>query len=162
MTQPANMTMQPIITAANVTELVNMYFDSQCLPEQCSAFGKYSIQYWKIGGNKYFERTIYENLYDIFWSIRLLAYTGHFDFDDIEFHVKKNPIFAEIDTDTDSHEKSAMQGPAQQGPAMQGPAPRPNQITLLRQAISKYKQNLAKVAAGRIKQEALLGIGAKL
>ena len=59
------------------------------------------------------------DIFNVFWAIRVLA--EKYDPDDLEFHVKKNPIFAEIPTD--------YEGDAENNDD------KPKQVGLLRQAI---------------------------
>jgi hypothetical protein len=85
-----------VITNENVVVLVQMYFESQQLKDASTDFMKY-MQHWQHKGNMSFDETINKNLYDVFWAIRILAdRTGKYDFDDIEFHARRNPIFQEI------------------------------------------------------------------
>lgn len=107
---------QPSITVQNAAILVENYFESQSIKDSCSAF---IIQLEKNGVNM-----DKHTLYDIFWAIHILVNSkGKYGFDDIEFHVKKNPIFAEIPTNY--CEKEAKDE-------------RPKQVGILRQAIRNY------------------------
>jgi hypothetical protein len=121
-----------VITAENVTKLVKLYFTSQLMTLNSSAFSKFCIA---CGTDAYLNgntvSSAYLSNYDVFWAIRLLVETSKYDFDDIEFHVKHNPIFADLHVDDieDSHG---------------GQAKPPNQSRLLRQAINTYKQEAEK------------------
>ena len=99
-----------VITKANVTELVQMYYEvrmtTETVKEKCQKM--YEMHNGKLP---------LRDMYNVFWAIRILAET--YAPDDIEFHVNKNPIFAEIPTDYNEDEH----------------AERPKQVGLLRQAI---------------------------
>lgn len=99
-----------VISKTNVTELVQMYFElrhkSYTVKEKCEKMHE-------MHGGK----LPLSDIYNVFWAIRILAET--YAPDDIEFHVNKNPIFAEIPTDYNEDEH----------------AERPKQVGLLRQAI---------------------------
>ena len=112
-----------VITQENVAELVQTYFElrktSETVKEKC--------QKMHIGS-----KLPLSDVYNIFWAIRILTEPGY-DFDDIEFHVKKNPIFAEIPTDDDDH----LVADNMLADNM------PNQVGLLRQAIREYSNLFA-------------------
>jgi hypothetical protein len=126
MTTPESMTTpEQIITAENVTKHVKLYFESKRMTITASAFSKFCIA---VGNDNYLNgNTSSLADYNVFWAIRLLAETGKYDYDDIEFHAKKNPIFAEIDSEPKPDEK------------------KPNQVYLLRKAIHRYKQEAEKI-----------------
>jgi hypothetical protein len=118
-----------VITADNVTKLVKLYFESQLMTLTSSAFSKFCIAWGNdayLNGNT--SSTAYLSNYAIFWAIRLLVETEKYDYDDIEFHVKHNPIFADLNAEDieDGREKPN------------------NQSRLLRQAINTYKQEAEK------------------
>jgi len=119
-----------LITQENVAELVQTYFELRKTPETV----KEKCQKMHIGS-----KLPLSDVYNIFWAIRILTEPGY-DFDDIEFHVKKNPIFAEIPTD-DKHadDKHADDN-------------KPKQVGLLRQAIRDCA-----ILSGKIKIGSLLG-----
>jgi hypothetical protein len=138
----------PVITKENVTDLVELYFASQHITEHCSAYTKYGMLFKNIGDYKHFTGTVYKRYTDhfhVFWAIRLLTEPAKYDSDDIEFHAKKNPIYAEINTEEDEN----------------------NQIGLLRKAIQAYqakmkgkdaKHDEAKhIKANHLKQMILIG-----
>jgi hypothetical protein len=113
----------PVITKENVTDLVELYFASQHITEHCSAYTKYGMLFKNIGDYKHFTGTVYKRYTDhfhVFWAIRLLTEPAKYDSDDIEFHAKKNPIYAEINTEEDEN----------------------NQIGLLRKAIQAYQAKM--------------------
>lgn len=113
----------PVITKENVTDLVELYFASQHITEHCSAYTKYGMLFKNIGDYKHFTGTVYKRYTDhfhVFWTIRLLTEPAKYDSDDIEFHAKKNPIYAEINTEEDEN----------------------NQIGLLRKAIQAYQAKM--------------------
>jgi hypothetical protein len=114
-----------IITKENVDELVQTYFELRKIPETV----KEKCIKMHIGS-----KLPLSDVYNIFWAIRILT-EPRYDFDDIEFHVKKNPIFAEIPTDDKHHADD-----------------KPKQLGLLRQAI----QDCA-ILNGKIKTGSLLG-----
>ena len=99
-----------LITKTNVTELVQIYYElrqkKETVKEKCQ-------QMYEMHGFK----MPLSDIYNVFWAIRILAET--YAPDDIEFHVNKNPIFAEMPTDynEDTH------------------AEKPKQLGLLRQAV---------------------------
>jgi hypothetical protein len=133
-----------LITKTNVTELVQTYFElrktSETVKEKC--------QKMHIGS-----KLPLSDVYNIFWAIRILTEPGY-DFDDIEFHVKKNPIFAEIPTD-DKHadDKHADDKHADDKHADDKHADnKPKQVGLLRQAIRDCA-----ILSGKIKIGSLLG-----
>jgi hypothetical protein len=130
----------PTITTENVAELVKKYYESKELTVFGSAYKKYSMLFKK-------EEMPFADadLYNIFWAIRLLAESGKYDWDDIEFHVKKNPIFLEINTDDDEEKHKGEK--------------KANQVGLLRYTINEYKRRLER-NAGQIIQGSL--VGAKL
>jgi hypothetical protein len=132
-----------VITKENVNTLVESYFEVKHIPmvqEKCK------LMYTK---NK--EQLPMRDIYNIFWAIQVLAdRTGKYTPDDIEFHVKKNPIFAEISTDEDDDQEVDKK---QQ---------KPKQVGLLRQAIHDYERNSAKITTGKLHMTSLVGIGAKL
>ena len=99
-----------LITKANVTELVQIYYElrkkkTETVKEKCQ-------QMYEMHGFK----MPLSDIYNVFWAIRILA--EKYAPDDIEFHVNKNPIFAEMPTDynEDTDDK-------------------PKQLGLLRQAV---------------------------
>ncbi len=114
-----------IITQENVAELVQTYFELRKIPETV----KEKCIKMHIGS-----KLPLSDVYNIFWAIRILTEPGY-DFDDIEFHVKKNPIFAEIPTDDKHHADD-----------------KPKQLGLLRQAIRDCA-----ILNGKIKTGSLLG-----
>ena len=126
---PATLVPAAVITAENVTKLVKLYFESQLMTLTSSAFSKFCIA---CGNDAYLNgntsSTAYLSNYAIFWAIRLLVETEKYDYDDIEFHVKHNPIFADLNAEDieDGREKPH------------------NQSRLLRQAINRYKQEAEK------------------
>jgi hypothetical protein len=120
----------PLITTENVAEFVKKYYESKQSTIHCSAYTKYQMLFKKE--DPPFTDT---DLYNVFWAIRLLAETGKYDFDDIEFHVKKNPIFLEINAEDR--------------------ATCPKQIGLLRYTINRYKRTVDQIRMGSL-------IGAKL
>lgn len=85
-----------VITTENVAVLVQMYFESQHATYPLTDFKKFT-NYWQTKGNVSLDNDLVAtNLYDVFWAIRILAdRADKYDFDDIEFHCKKNPVFAE-------------------------------------------------------------------
>ena len=99
-----------LITKTNVTELVQIYYElrqkKETVKEKCQKMHE-------MHGGK----LPLSDIYNVFWAIRILAET--YAPDDIEFHVNKNPIFAEIPTDynDDKYEE------------------KPKQVGLLRQAV---------------------------
>ena len=113
----------PVITNENVAVLVQMYFDSQEIKDASTDFMKYMMHWQSKSKSKLsFDETVNKNLYDVFWAIRVLAdRTGKFDFDDIEFHARRNPIFAEINPERNQEEETC-----------------PKQLGILRQAIHVY------------------------
>ena len=119
----------PVITNENVAVLVQMYFESREIKDDSTDFMKY-MQHWQRKGNMHFDETVNKNLYDVFWAIRVLAdRTGKYDFDDIEFHARKNPIFQEINPERN-----------------QNVEPKTNQVGILRQAIrAHYAQSGGKI-----------------
>ncbi len=126
-----------VITTENVVVLVQMYFESQTIKDNSTDFMKY-MQHWQHKGNMNFDETVNKNLYDVFWAIRVLAdRTGKYDFDDIEFHTRRNPIFQEINPER--NQEAAV----------------PKQVGILRQAIRNYYAK----SAGRIK---MVSLNAKL
>jgi len=136
--------MTAIITQTNVTEFVQMYFEI-CKAPNITTFKEKCQKMHEMQGASKLKMS---DIYNIFWAIRILAETGKYDHDDIEFHVKKNPIFAEIPTtdydgDLNDEKKSDE---------------KPKQVGLLRKAIREYKE----ILAGQIKMGSLVGIGAKL
>ena len=129
--------MAALITQTNVTEFVQMYFqihkNPDTLKEKCQQM--YDMQ----GGSK----LQMSDIYHIFWAIRLLAEPGKYDHDDIEFHVKKNPVFAEIPTtdyEGDNKPKADTKPKADIKPKADT---KPKQVGLLRHTIKEYKQILA-------------------
>ena len=111
-----------VITPENVVALVRMYFESQELKEEASDFTKYMLL-WKNKTNMIFNDIVNKNIYDVFWAIRVLNnQDGKYDIDDIEFHARRNPIFAEINPQRDPKEKIP-----------------PKQLGILRQAIRSYQ-----------------------
>ena len=117
----------PVITPENVAVLVQMYFESQEIKDDSTDFMKY-MTHWQRKSKMSFDETGNKNLYDVFWAIRVLAdRTGKYDFDDIEFHARRNPIFQEINP-----ERNQEDGPMQLG--------------ILRQAIrAHYAQSGGKI-----------------
>ena len=116
----------PVITPENVVVLVRMYFESQERKENVPNFMKYML-HWKCKANITFNELGNKNLYNVFWAIRVLAdhdhdQMGKYDFDDIEFHVRRNPIFAEINPERNPEEEIE-----------------PKQLGILRHAIHKYQ-----------------------
>jgi len=107
-----------IITQENVAELVQTYFELRKTPETL----KEKCLKMHIGS-----KLPLSDVYNIFWAIRILTEPGY-DFDDIEFHVKKNPIFAEIPTD-DKHHADSKHADSKHADD------KPKQFGLLRQAI---------------------------
>ena len=100
-----------LITKTNVTELVQIYYElrqkkTETVKEKCQKM--YEMHCGKMP---------LSDIYNVFWAIRILAET--YAPDDIEFHVNKNPIFAEMPTDynDDKYEE------------------KPKQLGLLRQAV---------------------------
>ena len=117
-----------VITPENVVALVRMYFESKELKEEATDFVKY-IMHWQDKGKLSFHELGNKNLYDVFWAIRILDnQAGKYDFDDIEFHARRNPIFAEINPDRDPKEKIP-----------------PKQLGILRQAIHSYQAQKIKI-----------------
>ncbi len=126
--QRTNKMSSAVITPENVVVLVQMYFESQRIKDDLTDFMKY-MNHWQRKGNMNFDETVNKNLYDVFWAIRILAdRTGKYDFDDIEFHARRNPIFNEIN------------------PERNQDAVVPKQVGILRQAIrAHYEQNGGKI-----------------
>ena len=124
---------QPVITEKNAAALVKIYYESQSVEQNGSAYGKYTIQFYKSVANHeiWADKEVLKSLNDIFWSIRLISdTTGKYDYDDLEFHAKNNAIFAEIelsDEDDGDEEKGDSDRPTH-----------PNQVRLLEQAIQAY------------------------
>ena len=127
----------PVITAANATKLVDLYFKSKEMRLEAPAPSKFFIVW---GNDNYLNSKTPTGQaagatgqvpqpdpqsYNIFWAIRLLAEGEKYDSDDVEYHVKHNPIFAEINV----------------GNSLK----RPNQAHLLRTAINAYKRNAEKL-----------------
>jgi hypothetical protein len=133
------MTTQPqLITHANADEFVKIYYDSKQLKINSSEFGKYILQFNKSSSATGAEtKNVLDNLGNIFWAIRLLENAGgKYDLDDVEFHTKNNPIFAEINTedyceDDGDEEKNDSDSPTH-----------PNQVGLLRKALMRFYPNL--------------------
>jgi hypothetical protein len=123
--------MAALITQANVTEFVQMYFQLEKNPETVKE--KCQQMYDMQGGSK----LQMSDIYHIFWAIRLLADPGKYDHDDIEFHVKKNPVFAEIPTTDYEGDKPKADTKTKAEDT------KPKQVGLLRHAIKEYKQILA-------------------
>ena len=120
-----------VITPENVVALVRMYFESQEIKDASTDFMKYMMHWQSKSKSKVsFDETVNKNLYNVFWAIRVLAdRTGKYDFDDIEFHARKNPIFQEINPERN-----------------QNVEPKTNQVGILRQAIrSHYAQSGGKI-----------------
>lgn len=127
----------PVITTANVTKLVDLYFKSKEMrleapaPSKfCIAWGNYNYLNCKTATGEPAGATGQvpqpgPDAYNIFWAIRLLAEGEKYDSDDVEYHVKHNPIFAEINA----------------GNSLK----RLNQVHLLRSAINAYKRNAEKL-----------------
>ena len=127
--------MAALITQANVTEFVQMYFQIHKNPETIKE--KCQQMYEMQCGSK----LQMSDIYHIFWAIRLLAEPGKYDHDDIEFHVKKNPVFAEIPTtDYEGDNADNNKPKAEDKPKADI---KPKQVGLLRHAIKEYKQILA-------------------
>ena len=104
-----------VITKDNVIIFVQTYFELRVTTETVKE--KCQKMYERSG-----RKLLMSDIYNIFWAIRLLAEPGKYDHDDIEFHVRKNPFFAEIPTDYNEDEH----------------ARKPKQVALLRQAIREY------------------------
>ena len=111
-----------LITKENVVVFVQTYFELRVTTETVKE--KCQKMYEKSG-----RKMLMSDIYNIFWAIRLLAEPGKYDHDDIEFHVRKNPFFAEIPTDDNTDDKPADNKPADN---------KPKQVALLRQAIREY------------------------
>ena len=124
-----------IITAENVEILVQMYFESQQIKDDSTDLTKY-MEHWQRKGKMSFDQTVNKNLYEVFWAIRILS-NPKYDFDDIEFHARKNPIFNEINPERNMDEKHT------------------NQLGLLRQAIRVYKTEKT-AEGGKIKMVELI------
>jgi len=116
--------MTAIMTKENVSEFVQLYFELH-QPPYITTFKEKCQQMYERQGT---DKMKMSDIYHICWAIRLLAEPGKYDFDDIEFHVRKNPFFAEIPTDEDDDNMSNN---------------KPKQVGLLRQAIRDYREILA-------------------
>ena len=127
---------QPVITEKNAAALVKIYYDSQLSKQISSAYGKFTIQFYKSVANHeiWADKEVVKNLNDIFWSIRLMSdKTCKYDYDDMEFHAKHNVIFAEIELRDEAEgdeEKGNSDRPAH-----------PNQLRLLERAIERHGKN---------------------
>ena len=117
-----------VITPENVVALVRMYFESQEIKDASTDFMKYMMHWQSKSKSKVsFDETVNKNLYNVFWAIRVLAdRTGKYDFDDIEFHARRNPIFQEINPERNQEEETC-----------------PKQLGILGQAISVYYKERA-------------------
>jgi hypothetical protein len=104
-----------VITKESVIVFVQTYYELRVTTE--SVKEKCQKMYERNG-----KKLPMSDIYNIFWAIRVLAEPGKYDQDDIEFHVNKNPFFAEIPTDYNEDEH----------------ARKPKQVALLRQAIREY------------------------
>jgi hypothetical protein len=104
-----------VITKTNVTELVQIYYElrrtQETVKEKCHKMHE-------MHGGK----MPLSDIYNVFWAIRILAET--YAPDDIEFHVNKNPIFAEIPSDYEDDKHADNKH-----------AEKPKQVGLLRQAV---------------------------
>ena len=118
--------MTAIMTKENVSEFVQLYFELHQPPYITTFKEKCQQMYERQGGGT--DKMKMSDIYHICWAIRLLAEPGKYDFDDIEFHVRKNPFFAEIATDDEAADDMAN---------------KPKQVGLLRQAIRDYRTILA-------------------
>jgi len=141
-----------LITNENVNELVKMYFEVHRRPNTTFK-EKCKLMYESQAGSGKLKMS---DIYHIFWAIRILSETGKYDNDDIEFQVRKNPIFAEIPTDdyddklaaNDKHATPEQATPEHATPEQATPEQatpeqanetKPKQVALLRQAIEKYQ-----------------------
>jgi hypothetical protein len=133
----------PVITAENATKLVHLYFKSKQMILEAPAPSKFCIVW---GNDNYLNSKTPSgepagatgqvpqpgpDAYNIYWAIRLLAEGEKYDSDDIEYHVKHNPIFAEINAGTSLKTGTSLN--------------RLNQVHLLRSAINSYKREAEKM-----------------
>ena len=130
-----------VLAKENVSEFVQMYFELHAITDT-TVQDICTTMYTQLAG-KYKKGDIY----NVVWAIRLLVETSKYDHDDIEFHVKKNPIFAEIYTEDSDAEQLQT---------------KPKQVGLLRQTIRNYQQAAWQLAASQLKMKLLIGANAKL
>jgi len=115
-----------VITPENVTELVQTYYDLRYVPDTLKEKCRKMCE--RVEG-----KLPMSDIYNVFWAIRVLV--EKYDHDDIEFHVLRNPIFAEISTD------DAVAQPMQVQPMQVQPVQvQSMQVGLLRQAIRDFDQ----------------------
>ena len=118
MTQPVS-----VITAENAAGLVRAYFELNQVKEMYSDFSKFNIQ---RRSNHCCNGMSYEVAYDVFWAIRIIENKNNkYDFDDIEYHLQKNPIL---------------------GAGEDTVANKPKQVGLLSKAIDEHRRSQQTIA----------------
>lgn len=118
MSQPVS-----VITAENAAGLVRAYFELNQVKEMYSDFSKFNIQ---RRSNHCCNGMSYEVAYDVFWAIRIIENKNNkYDFDDIEYHLQKNPIL---------------------GAGEDTVAGRPKQVGLLSKAIDEHRSSQQTIA----------------